>query len=129
MYVIYTILIPTVINQHQLTGTRHTYAIIIIPPHQDDNGGWWAGINLRTKDTGLFPSNYVTEVSHEQVDIFLNQLQNRRSFVYEEYMDPNTGRQSYHTRTSAYNDIPSVNPMVYDIGDGMYINLYPTIIN
>jgi hypothetical protein len=76
---------------------------------------------LRTKDTGLFPSNYVTEVSQEQVDIFLNQFQNRRSFVFEEYADSNTDKKSYHIRISAYNDIPSVNPMVYDIGDGMYI--------
>ena len=122
MYVIYTILQHTFINQYQLTSTRHAHAIIIkIPPQQDDTGGWWAGINLRTKDTGLFPSNYVTEVSQEQVDIFLNQFQNRRSFVFEEYADSNTDKKSYHIRISAYNDIPSVNPMVYDIGDGMYI--------
>ena len=80
----------------------------------DDDGGWWAGINLRTKSTGLFPSNYVAAVSQEQVNLFLNKLQDRRSFVYEEYTDTNTGRKSYRTRKSNYNDIPSFNPLLYD---------------
>ena len=28
-----------------------------------DTGGWWAGINVRTKDTGIFPTNYVGEAT------------------------------------------------------------------
>ena len=60
----------------------------------DEDGGWWAGINLRTKATGLFPSNYVAAVAQDKVDLFLNQIQSRRSFVYEETRDENTGRKS-----------------------------------
>jgi hypothetical protein len=73
----------------------------------DEDGGWWAGINLRTKATGLFPSNYVTAVSQNKVDLFLNQIQSRRSFVYEETLDQKTGRKSFTTRMSTYNDLPA----------------------
>ena len=52
------------------------------------------------------------------MDIFLNRMQSRRSFVYEEYTDASTGRKSFRTRKSMYDDISSINPMISGPNEG-----------
>ena len=43
-----------------------------------ETGGWWAGINVRTKDTGIFPTNYVGEASPSEVQSFMANLHNEQ---------------------------------------------------
>ena len=47
----------------------------------DDSGGWWAGINMRTKDAGVFPANFVEEATPKDVQRFMASADGRTNML------------------------------------------------